>query len=203
MTFEGQGELLVRETSLLIDDASELEWAFPPTVLFRLLKITTAEPQRSFWHLLQYSRRRPSLECTPGITFNINVRLPGDDGDEGRATCLVTFYGNAPYTFDELPQNARNCATIPRSCNKRRPHDSEPKSLQTSWPALKTVSTRLPGEESLYITLVAIDEAGNISRAARLAGHDNLTDSASGGVRLEWNPTEHRWDSVDLHRAGR
>ena len=166
MTFEGQGELLVRETSLLIDDASELEWAFPPTEA-RLFKITTAEPQQSFGIYYSILADAQVLSARPAsASLNINVRLPGDDGDEGRATCLVTFYGNAPYTFDELPQNARDCATIPAlmQLEGERTIRSQVASNLELAGALKTVSlTRLPGEESLYITLVALDEAGNIS----------------------------------------
>ena len=77
MTFEGQGELLVRETSLLIDDASELEWAFPPTEA-RLLKITTAEPQRSFGIYYSILADAQVLSARPAsASLNINVRLPG------------------------------------------------------------------------------------------------------------------------------
>ena len=171
MTFEGQGELLVRETSLLIDDASELEWAFPPTEA-RLLKITTAKPQQSFGIYYSILADAQVLSARPAsASLNINVRLPGDDGDEGRATCLVTFYGNAPYTFDELPQSARDCATIPalmQLAGDRTIRSQVASNLELAG-ALKTVSlTRLPGEESLYITLIAIDEAGNISEPRAL-----------------------------------
>jgi hypothetical protein len=171
ITFEGQGELLVKETSLLIDDESTLEWAFPPMEA-RLLKVTTTEPQQSFGIFYSILAEAQVLRARPdAASLNINVRLPGDDANDGRAECLVTYYSNAAFNLNELPNTTRSCATIPALIQldgDRLIRTQVSRNLGLSG-ALQTVSlTGLPGEEPMHITIVALDEAGNVGQAREL-----------------------------------
>ena len=80
----------------------------------RLVKITTSEPQKSFGIYYSILAEAQAMRARPAAaTLNINVRLTGDDENEGRAECLVTFYADQPLSFEDLPASAQNCATIP------------------------------------------------------------------------------------------